>query len=44
MQTSAPRQPNQHFDLHTPIIDVPQMSGLCKPQLCPTLSFEGLYY
>ena len=38
------RQPNQHFDVCTPIIAVTQMSGLCRAQLCPTLSFEGLSY
>ena len=39
-----PVQPNQHFDVCTPIIAVPQMSGLCRAHLCPTLSFEGLHY
>ena len=37
-------EPNQHFDPYTPIIAFPQMSGLCRAQICPRLSFEGLYY
>ena len=38
------RHPNQQFDVYTPIIVVRQMSRLCRAQLCPPLSFEGLYY
>ena len=41
---SNAREPNQHFDPYTPIIAFPQMSGLCRAQICPRLSFEGLYY
>ena len=30
--------------MYTPIIVVCQIYGLCRAQLCGTLSFEGLYY
>ena len=32
------------FDVYTPAITVPQVSGLCRAQLCLTLSFKGSYY
>ena len=43
MQPPPPPETAQ-FDVYTPLIVVPQGSGLCKAQLCLTLSFEGLYY
>ena len=39
-----PTPPAIQFDLYTPVIVVPQMSGLCRAQFCPTSNFEGLYY
>ena len=32
------------FDVYTPAITVPQVFGLCRAQLCLTLSFKGSYY
>ena len=32
------------FDIYTPVLAVLKMSRLCRAHLCPTLSFEGMYY
>ena len=32
------------FDVYTPVLAVPKVSGLCTAQLCLTVSFQGLYY
>ena len=42
MQPPPPPQTTQ-FDLYTPVIAVPQVSGLYRSQLCLTLSFKVLY-